>query len=262
MSDEHGPAPAERTRSGFAPQRRVSAGERRIIADEVLKARVRELVPSRTPERTSLLRHPITTAVVTFVLTGLLGTVISAVVQQRNEYAARRARQHELRLASAAQVSDSLGAVLNEGMLRASRYYQAVQREQPSDSISAHRVAFLRFADRFEARDILDAARICRYFGPLASREYGDVNRRFRYLAAHLREYERRRARTYGYDSLTMAQFSELVEFEKRVYRLLYSLAATPPIESAPTFSQVLFGAYPVEVDTVNHGACEPLRTS
>jgi len=100
------------------------------------------------------------------------------------------------------------------------RFYDAVEKGAPADSVALRRAEFLGQADRFEARDIVDAARICRYFGKDASKMYAQVNTSFRYLNAHLKMYQNK-------DITKDFIVRELNDFEKLLYRLLYELEAT-----------------------------------
>src|SRR5690349_18973127 len=225
------------------------------IRDEVLRARVRELVPESKP-RASPLSHPLLLALVSFILTGVVGAVLSGLIQQRAEFAKHAADVRDRRLTAAAQVSDSLAIVLNEGMHLAASYYQASQRHLPA--LQVWRDSFANFADRFESRDIRDAARICRYYGPRASYEYAFTNRQFRYLGVDLREYEKKAHSDY--DSVTMAQFDELVRFERRVYHLLYTLTDDPPGPPPPSWEEVFWGRGLKGQPEVDHSKCGPLR--
>src|SRR5215213_8157619 len=122
---------------------------------------------------------PIARLLIGFLLTGVLGTWISSCYQSQRAW-------HE----AAAGVTDSVGAVLNQGLMLGTRFYDAVEKGAPADSVALRRAEFLGQADRFEARDIVDAARICRYFGKDASKMYAQVNTSFRYLNAHLKMYQ------------------------------------------------------------------------
>jgi|SRR5690349_2198887 len=227
------------------------------IRDEVLRARVRELVPESKP-RASPLSHPLVIALVSFILTGVVGAVLSGLIQLRAEFAKHAADLRDRRLTAAAQVSDSLATVLNEGMHLAASYYQASQLQLPAPQVREWRDSLANFADRFEARDIRDAARICRYYGPRASDEYAFTNKQFRYLGVNLREYEKKKHS--GYDSVTMAQFAELVRFERTVYRLLYTLTDDPPGPPPPSWREVFWGRGLEEQLEVDHSKCGALR--
>ncbi len=94
-------------------------------------------------------------------------------------------RQDVLRRQSL-QVLDSVGLILNKGSYVYGRYADARGRLAAVE-IAAASKAFRDFNEMFEQREIVDAAKICAYFGPDASQRYVAVVKQFHFANPGIR---------------------------------------------------------------------------
>jgi hypothetical protein len=160
-----------------------SDSDRAVIDDEMIRERVRSYLQENEQKRTSSAverwsRNEVVRLVLTFVLTGLLGTTITRCYQEKDEavkqvfaqqlasdarLAAARASQRTLQLIAL----DSVGSAVNETYYAFTRYYDGISkgRAWPLDTTEKRRLRARAKLDSYFNRQMSIAARICALFG-------------------------------------------------------------------------------------------------
>lgn len=135
-------------------------------------------------------KNPLALLLAGFLMTGLLGPCLAADYQERSRQSQRDAELREARRTAALMVVDSVSALLNRGYYIYGRYYDAVHDPAYRDSLTAWRANFHAFNKEFEAREIVDAGKVCTYFGAEVQEQLLGVSDSLHWLNFHLREYE------------------------------------------------------------------------
>lgn len=200
-----------------------------IIDDEAIRARVRHVVESPAPKR-GLLDHPLTSIIVGFICTGIVGVVVSNCYQSKQEAGKRTADLAEARRTAALVVMDSLGAFLNRGYYIYYQYLAAMPAATRSerDTLAARRGRFAAYNEALKSRRLIDAARVCTFMGHSVEEVYTKAVISFQFLESDLTKHEQSLGAGPGRqrDSLRTADSLHLVTLQNRVYGVALAMAA------------------------------------
>ena len=138
-------------------------------------------------------KNPLTLLIAGFLLTGLIGPCMAADYQRRADESKRDAERREARRSAAILVVDSVSALLNRGFYVYGRYYDGIHDPALRDSLPAWRTAFHAFNKDFESREIVDAGKVCTYFGAAVQQQFLVVSDTMHWSNTKLRDYEKGR---------------------------------------------------------------------
>lgn len=136
-----------------------------------------------------------TTVLLSFVLTGVIGVWLAAQIQERAETAARRSEIRESRRSSALAVADTVGVFLNRTTYLFGEYWDAIYQGLSQEETSQRRVAFDQARAAFESRRYIDAARVEIHFGPELRGLYEGIADSLQFLVGNFQIVQRRPAR-------------------------------------------------------------------
>jgi hypothetical protein len=150
-----------------------------MIRDEALRQRIRETLgePARPSGWSRLLKHPISSLLLGFALTGLVGTWLSSSYQERAEENKRLAERREARRTAATEVFRDLGRVLDARLYAMERLHQSVSRRY-ADQRSRDSV-YSRLSEEWYATLPTRTALVCRYFGVEPARQLNAIAGQF-----------------------------------------------------------------------------------
>jgi hypothetical protein len=162
-----------------------------IITDETLRQRIRQLVETPKSDKTTrvaqTLRHPLTGLVFGFLLTGVVGSIVAAGVQQRADKARFDQEIREARRASALTTVDTVGFLLNRTYYLFGEYWDAIKRRDlpRTERETRYEQPFHRARAEFESRRFVDAARVQVHFGPQLRTEYERIADSLQYIVGN-----------------------------------------------------------------------------
>jgi hypothetical protein len=151
-----------------------------------------------------------------FLMTGLVGPCFAARYQELSKENQRDAERREARRTAALAVVDSVSALLNRGFYIYGRYYDGVHDSTLRDSLPAWRATFHAFNNEFESREIIEAGKVCTYFGAEVQQQFLAVSDSVHYLNFDLRAYEK------GSRSA-----EEVAQSLENIKRMIYDFALT-----------------------------------
>jgi hypothetical protein len=137
-----------------------------IIADEVLRERVRSFVKPPPGKLPGFLSHPLALLVVGFILTGIVGNWLSSNLQDRFDQRRREAELREARRSAAEKVFRDVASSLDRRIYATRRYHLALSSRVDPDRLKSYRTQMDSAITDWNVSVNADAALICMYFGP------------------------------------------------------------------------------------------------